>query len=226
MARIAPFEAHTERYERWFSRHEAAYRSELRALAPLVGRPRRALEVGVGTGRFAQPLGIAVGLDPSPQMLDPARRRGIAVVRGVAEALPFGEAVFDRVLVVTTLCFVDDPRAVLREARRVLVPGGAVVVGFIDRTSRLGRHYETHRGESVFYRDATFYSAAEVARLLAETGFGTLLWVQTLRKPLAETIDVEYPRPGVGEGAFVAVRATKEDSTSPSRGMHEANVPL
>lgn len=215
MARIGPFEHHTERYERWFLRHEAAYRSELLALEALAGRARRALEVGVGTGRFAAPLGVGVGLDPSPHMLAVARGRGIAVVRGIAEALPFHDGTFERVLVVTTICFVDDPRAMLREARRVLAPGGAVVIGFIDRTSRLGRHYEAHRQENVFYRDATFYSAAEVAALLGGAGFGELAWLQTLHRPLAETTTLEAPRPGVGEGAFVAVRGVRPSDSAP-----------
>jgi len=217
MARTQPFEAHTARYEHWFSRHDLAYRSELRALAPLVGRPARALEVGVGTGRFAQPLGIGVGLDPSPQMLEVARRRGIAVVRGVAEALPFGDVAFDLVLVVTTICFVDDAGHMLREVRRVLVPGGAVVIGFIDRTSRLGRHYETHRQENVFYRDATFYSADEVAHLLEDNGFRAHTWTQTLRRPLGEPTEVEVPGPGTGQGAFVAVRGITPDGGTTRR---------
>lgn len=62
-----------------------------------------------------------------------------------------GDGVFDYALVVTTTCFVDAPRAVLDEARRALRPGGALVIGFIDSTSTIGRHYETHREDSAFY---------------------------------------------------------------------------
>jgi SAM-dependent methyltransferase len=210
MARIAPFERHTRRYERWFGRHEAAYLSELRVLRELLSDPGLALEIGVGTGRFAEPLGIAIGIDPSLRMLKHARRRGIGVVCAVAEALPFRHSVFDHALVVTTICFVDDARAMFLEAGRVLKPEGALVIGFIDRTSRLGRHYETHRHESVFYRDAVFFSADEVDLLLSETGFGERTWRQTLTKPLAHTVEVESPHPGFGDGAFVAVRAIKD----------------
>lgn len=209
MARIAPFEAHTQRYEDWFARHDAAYRSELAVLKELMTEPALGLEVGVGTGRFAAPLGVEFGLDPSLRMLRHARRRGIKVVCGVAEALPFGNAAFDRVLIVTTLCFVDDARAMCREAARVLRPGGSIIIGFIDRTSGLGRQYQAHKEENVFYRDATFFSAREVARLLFDTGFDEPTWRQTLTKPLAETISVESSCPGFGAGAFVAVRAEK-----------------
>ena len=170
MARIAPFERHTERYERWFAQHQAAYLSELRALRELLPDPGLGLEIG--TGRFAEPLGVAIGIDPSLRMLEHARQRGIRVACAVAESLPFRHGVFDHALIVTTICFVDDARAMLSEVCRVLKPEGALVMGFIDRTSRLGQHYEAHRHESVFYRDAVFFSADEVDELLSETGFG------------------------------------------------------
>lgn len=219
MARIAPFERHTRRYERWFTQHRAAYVSELAALRELLPDPGLALEIGVGTGRFAKPLGIAIGIDPPLKMLACARKRGVEAVCGIAEALPFRDEVFDHALIVTTICFVDDARAMLAEARRVSRPAGAVVLGFIDRTSPLGRHYEAHRDQSVFYRDAVFFSADEVDRLLSEAGFGERAWRQTLTQPLARMIEVEPARPGFGDAAFVAVRARKEGGrTSPPTG--------
>lgn len=212
MIRIAPFEAHTRRYERWFVNHAAAYQSELLALRQLLPHPGLALEVGVGTGRFAAPLGVGIGIDPSLRMLKHARRRGIRAVCGVAEALPFRDSVFDHVLIVTTICFVDEPWMMLTEAHRVLKPEGAIVIGLIDRTSRLGKQYEARRQESVFYRDATFFSAGEVDELLSETGFGECVWRQTLTKSLAEATAVEPPRPGFGEGAFVVVRGVRHEN--------------
>jgi hypothetical protein len=61
----------------------------------------------------------------------------------------------------------------------------------------------------VFYRDAAFFSADEVDRLLSETGFGERTWRQTLIKPLAQTVEVEPSCPGFGNAAFVVVRAIK-----------------
>lgn len=226
MARIAPFERHTQRYERWFGRHEAAYRSELRVLRELLPDRGLGLEIGVGTGRFAKPLGIRVGIDPSLRMLAHARRHGIGVVCAVAESLPFRHDVFDHALIVTTICFVDDARAMLMEACRVLKPEGALIIGFIDRTSRLGRHYETHRHQNVFYRDAVFFSADEVDRLLSETGFGQRIWRQTLTKPLSEMVEVEPSRPGFGDGAFVAVRALKDAVGRSAANPARVNRPL
>lgn len=209
MAKVAPFEIHTDRYERWFVHHEAVYYSELLAVRKLLPHEGLGLEIGVGTGRFAFPLGIAIGVDPSLHMLSRAHERGIRVVGGTAEALPFADAAFDHALIVTTICFVDDAIAMLEEARRVLKPGGTLVIGFVDRDSTLGQNYLAHQAENVFYREAVFYSAREVRDLLGRTGFGDLVWIQTLFKSPDETTEIEPIRSGFGEGAFVVIRAKR-----------------
>ena len=58
--------------------------------------------------RFAAPLGIRLGVDPSLEMSRIAQKRGIDVVHGRAEDLPFDDTSMDFVLMVTTLCFLDD----------------------------------------------------------------------------------------------------------------------
>ena len=211
MPRAVAFETHHQRYEAWFEKHETAYISELLALRPFVPWEGRGIEIGVGSGRFAGPLGVQVGLDPSPAMLVYATARGIEVVQGTAENLPFVAGSFDHAMVVTTICFVDSPAGMLAEARRVLKPGGRLVIGFIDRESALGQDYLAHQAENVFYRDATFYSSDEVAQLLLETGFSISAWGQTLAHSLSETREIESLRPGRGQCAFVVIAATRED---------------
>ena len=53
------------RYEAWFTRNPAAYHSELLAVRALLPWQGLGLEIGAGTGRFAAPLGVTVGVDPS-----------------------------------------------------------------------------------------------------------------------------------------------------------------
>jgi ubiquinone/menaquinone biosynthesis C-methylase UbiE len=168
---------------------------------------RRGLEIGVGTGRFAGPLGVKFGIDPALEMLGYARARGVTAIRALAEALPFADAAFDYALVVTVICFVDNAHAMLREIARVLRPEGKLIIGLIDRESALGKDYVAHQAENVFYREATFYSAAEVESLLKETGFSHVVWGQTLSTPLSETHEIEPMRAGTGRGAFLVVRA-------------------
>jgi ubiquinone/menaquinone biosynthesis C-methylase UbiE len=206
-AKTGPFDAHSERYDHWFEVHQAAYISELLALRMLVPWGGHGLEIGVGTGRFAGPLGVARGLDPSDAMLARAATRCIETTKGIAEALPFPDRSFDYALIVTTICFVGSPDRMLDEARRVLRPDGKLVIGFIDRQSGIGQSYLDRQSESVFYREAVFYSAAEVGDLLRSQGYNIRSWGQTLFRPLAEVADIEPVRPGTGGGAFVVVMA-------------------
>jgi SAM-dependent methyltransferase len=207
LARGEPFDLHAERYDAWFERHHAAYVSELLALRPFVPLDGRGLEIGVGSGRFAAPLGIGVGVDPAIAMLARACARGVDVVAATAERLPFARESFDHVLVVTTLCFVDDPSATLAEVRRVLRPGGSLVIGFIDGDTALGREYARRRAESAFYRDATFRTAGEVDRLVCDAGFAVVAWAQTLTRAPDEIAEIEPASPGRGRGGFAVLHA-------------------
>ena len=208
MAGVDAFEGATGRYEAWFRDHHNAYRAEVRAVEELMPAAGRGMEVGVGTGRFAAPLGIRIGIDPSPAMLRIARTRGVDGVVGVGEALPFPDAAFDVVLLVTTVCFLDDFDVAFREARRVLASRGGIVVGFVDRSSALGRTYLERREENPFYREATFYTVDEVVDGLERAGFGAFEYRQTLSGPLRETGPTEPIQEGHGAGSFVVVRAS------------------
>ena len=207
--RTEPFSRYHRRYDQWFESHWAAYASELLAVRTLLPTTGLGLEIGVGTGRFAAPLSVEYGIDPVPEMLPYARARGVRVVCAAAEVLPFPDRAFDYVLIVTTLCFVKDPQAMLREAARVLRPRGKIVIGFIDQLSPLGQQYLAHRAHSPFYREARFYSVGEVRNLLREAGFSGASWVQTLRTPLAQIKAVEGVSAGTGKGAFLVVRAQR-----------------
>jgi len=209
MPKTAPFEEHTDRYEGWFEQHEAAYRSELDALRRLVPTTGDGIEIGVGSGRFAAPLGIGVGLDPSHEMLRYARERGIEVVRGVAEALPFGDATFDTALIVTTICFVDDVPRTLAEAERVLAPDGTLVIGYIDEDSPVGAIYQETKADNPFYREATFVSTDELVDALEDAGFTEFEFVQTIYHPPDEIDGPEPIEEGYGDGSFVGIGATR-----------------
>lgn len=206
MARTAPFEARSGRYDEWYVHHQAVYQSELLAVRAVLPWKGLGLEIGVGTGRFAAPLGVQVGLDPAVAMLAHARQRDIKVVQGVAEALPFADGAFDYVLMVVVLSFLDDARAGLAEIRRVLGPGGVVVIGFLDHGCPSGKSYLVRHAHKVLFRDAIFYASAEVESLLGRAGFHNLCWVQTLCHPPEEITEIEALRPGHGDGAFVVVR--------------------
>ncbi len=88
MNRNNVFDTYTEEYEEWFNKNKFAYLSEIEALKKVIPAGK-GLEVGVGTGRFAEPLGIDIGVDPSENMLKIAKLRGIKTFQGYGENLPF-----------------------------------------------------------------------------------------------------------------------------------------
>ena len=133
------FEESAQEYDDWYARNEFAYRSELAALKAFMPTEGHGLEIGVGTGRFAAPLGIKVGVEPARAMAEIARSRGIRVTRAYAEALPFADDSFDFVMLVTVLCFLSDPIQALRETMRVLKPQSRLIIGMIDPDSPLGK---------------------------------------------------------------------------------------
>jgi SAM-dependent methyltransferase len=92
------------------------------------------------SGHPGTPLGM--GLDTAATPLALACSRGVRVVR---EHLPFRAGVLGAVLVVVTVCFAEDPAALLAEARRVIRPDGAVVLGEVFAESPWGRFYQ-HQG--------------------------------------------------------------------------------
>ncbi len=205
MAITGPFQENLEAYEAWFVRNRFVYKAEVAAVRRHLPATGTGLEIGVGTGLFSLPLGISYGVDPSPRMGALATGRGVRVVRGVGERLPFPDQTFDFSLMVTTICFLDEPASGIREARRVVRPGGRVIVGFVDRESPVGKVYLAHQAESVFYRQATFFSTGEVMRLMTSVGLGPLRSTQTVFALLGEIGEDEEVKEGHGEGSFVVL---------------------
>lgn len=104
----------------------------------------RVLDVGCGPGFFVTEIaeavgagGSVVGVDLSPEMLAVAAKRAdehanVEFVESPAAPLPLPDASFDRALSVQVLEYVDDVLGALRELRRVVRPGGRVVVWDVD----------------------------------------------------------------------------------------------
>ncbi|MBN1627379.1 MAG: class I SAM-dependent methyltransferase [Deltaproteobacteria bacterium] len=209
MSRIEAFERYSNEYDKWFDNHADIYTVELEAIRRLVPPAgTEGMEVGVGSGKFAVPLGIKIGVEPSEKMASKARLQGIEVYSGIAEDLPFPDCRFDFVLMVTTICFVDDAAKSLREVQRVLKNGGFIIVAFVDRESELGKQYSEKREDSKFYKNATFFSTPEVLTYLKESGFVIKNVLQTLIPgKLPETI-----LEGFGTGAFIVIKGMKKQT--------------
>jgi len=166
------FERYACDYDRWFEEHREEYEAELVRIRRILPVPdARAVEVGVGSGRFASPLGIRIGIEPSVTLGCMARRRGIEVIRGITESLPLREESCSSVLMVTVICFLDDPARALNEIFRILMPGGTLVIAFIERDGHIARKCLHEPGKHRFLSNARFYTDSEIMALLRNSGF-------------------------------------------------------
>ena len=156
------FEEASVEYDEWFEAHKWVYQTEVEAVRKFIPETGKGIEIGVGTGRFSIPFGIKGGIEPAPAMVEIARKRGINVYKEKEENLPFQDNSFDFALIVTTLCFLEDPFQALKEIKRILKPAGKIVIGMMDEDSPPGKLCEEKRKKSKFYKDARFYSVNQV----------------------------------------------------------------
>ncbi len=123
-------------------------------LAQVEGRGyRTVLDIGCGEGRFCRMLRqrglVAVGIDPTPRLLEEAKRRDPEghYQLGTAENLEFDDGCFDVAVSYLTLPDIADFQAAIREMARVLKPGGSLLIanltGFTSAFSPQGwaEHY-------------------------------------------------------------------------------------
>jgi len=217
---ISPFDNLALEYDAWFEGEgEPTFAIEVSAFHEVLPYlPKPWLEVGVGSGRFAEALGIETGIDPSIKLLDMARERGIIGFLGRGEQELFDEESFGTVFLIVTLCFLDSPMDVLKEANRILVSGGKLVLGFVLKESPWGKFYQQKKEEGHrFYRYATFYSCAEAIRHLGQAGFVTEKVISTLFQKPGEVHHTEEPKDGYfPDAGFTIISASKSVAASGS----------
>ena len=183
LGRIYPSEYHA--YDFSESRYGFVYRvrrrlEARRALSWCKGLPvdARVLDVGCGDGfhlRILRDFGAATwsleGIEPEGKAVAAARAAGLTVHQGTIQEVALPEDGYDLILLIATIEHVDDPVSVLRAARRLLKPGGRVVV-VTDNTDTydfalFGRR---HWGGYHFPRHWHLFSTRTLARLAERSG--------------------------------------------------------
>lgn len=213
------FDSYASEYDSWYDTEagKSILTMEVDCLKPLLHRCSRPyLEVGAGSGRFAQALEIEYGVEPASALASIAKNKGIKVSEVTAESLPFPDKMFGGILMAFTLCFLDNPEKALGEAWRVLQPEGGLVLGLILRDSPWGEFYggKGREGHAI-YSQATFFSKEEVENLLQMCGFKVLDYHSTLfQLPGQRTYHLESPVSGYQQSAgFMVVASEKQEAS-------------
>jgi len=216
---VSPFDDLASAYDAWFDiEGKPVFAIEVLAFQEVLpSLPKPWLEVGVGSGRFAQALGIETGIDPSIKLIEMARRRGVTAFLGRGEQEMFDEESFGTVFLIVTLCFLDSPLDVLKEANRILIPGGKIVLGLVLKESPWGQFYLAQKAQGHrFYRYATFYTYDESLKLLEQAGFSTEKVVSMLFQKPDKVQHVEKFKKGYfpDAGFTITVAGKREVITS------------
>ncbi len=206
--KVNHYEKNWQEYDEWYDAHPAIYQSEIKALEKVMPSGR-GLEVGVGTGRFAFPLSVRYGLDPSFNMLKLAKQRNINAIQGVGENLPFRDESFHFVLIVFTIELVDDPPRFLKEAARTLKKDGTLILGIMDRNSLWGEFHEQKAAQDKSYAGFSFLIPEEVLEIFKNIDVEFEEAFQTLFQTPPDIKDIEQPKRGFGRGGFVVLKAIK-----------------
>jgi len=202
-----PFDIHTRQYEDWFKKNDTIFQSELLALKQVIPIGNKGIEIGIGSGIFAEKLNIKYGIDPSEKMLNYARQRNLEVKKGVAENLPYSDNNFDFALFMTSICFVENTAKAIEETHRILQNNGEIIIAIIDQKSSLGQILERNKNESEFYKHATFFSVQEIIEMIELGGFVITEIYQTLTSENIKII--EQPTKGYEKGSFVVIKGIK-----------------
>ena len=166
---VSPFHRFARLYDLGMWR---ADRATLEAGLAVADRPiERVLDVGGGTGRASRALSgyERVVVDAARGMLQEVRGHGLATVQADAAMLSFADGSADAVLVVDALHHMADPERVFVAARRVLRPGGVLLIREFDPTTLRGRGLVA--AEHLVGFDSGFWAPGTLRDRLAAAGF-------------------------------------------------------
>lgn len=231
----AKFDGLANEYDQWFMENENLYLTELsvveKALADV--NTDRTLSVGCGSGLFEVSLkdkGIVVtdGLEPSEDMAEIARKRGLDVIIGVIETAELEDEAYDCIYLNGSSSYIEDLDQAYKTVYKALKPGGHIVVIDVPKESPYGIIYEFVGHAGTYDLDAfkgilppspypidlvstfTLTTTPEKRDILENVGFKDFKFYQALtQSPVYSNDSVEGAIDGYDKGSYVAIVAQK-----------------
>jgi ubiquinone/menaquinone biosynthesis C-methylase UbiE len=219
--RVVP--GHVDR-DLW-NEHYARY-----AFATRLSRGRRVLDVGCGNGygttELAQSAATVIGLDVAADVVAAAdklyARPNVRFLPGSAAQLPFRDGIFDLVVAFEVIEHLADWADLIREARRVLAPGGQLIVStpnkafYTDSRGGAGANpFHVHEFEYGEFRDALQREFPHVSLFLQDHTEGIVIQATGQRGPADVRFDGDAPRPEEAS-FFIAVCAVTPQVGAPT----------
>jgi SAM-dependent methyltransferase len=170
--------------------NQARTYDETRAASPSVlgplrealeGAPgRRLVDIGGGTGNYSRALRDEgwdpIVVDREPGMLERAAAKGLETVQGDAQRLPLPDASADAAMLVSMLHHVEDPAAAIAEAKRVLRPGGRLVLMVFTREDLAATWMTDYWPSTVAWMDESHPSLEDLLRLVPGARVIPIVW--------------------------------------------------
>lgn len=141
------FDEYASLYDAWFMENPNVLLSEARLVALTLRGAGNILSIGCGSGLFEKILhdefGIVItdGIEPSTDMAEIARRRGLNVTIATAEEADFGAGKYNTILFNGSPSYITDLRGVVAKAYEALPAGGRVVLIDVPKESGYGMMY-------------------------------------------------------------------------------------
>ncbi len=205
--KINPFDKKIEEYDKWFEHNIHTFHSELEAIKLCFEEGKKTIEIGVGTGIFAEKLGVKEGVEPSALMAAVSRLRGIHIISSYAEDLDLEDNSYEQILMITVLCFLSDEQKAIAEIKRILKKNGIFILAFLNKNTKLGRIYDEKKENDDIYKYARFKSDEEVIQLLESNHFKIIDSYNTVTDFENKIYDINK---GIGDGIFTVIKAIKE----------------
>lgn len=195
--------------EDWFDNYKMIFDSQVMAIRKIIPRGK-GIDIGAGSGAFASALGIEYGTEIIEQLADEAEKRGVKIIETIPERIAGEKCGFDFATMINEV-YSGEPDRAFFEVKRLLKPGGSLIIAFYDKNSDLGRSCYQDEQENLFCRHTEFYTVNEIDTALERAGFGEKRFYQTLfHEHIKELEHAEEPIEGHGEGGFVVVEAKKQ----------------
>ena len=204
------FETHSRNYLSWAKRYDKIFNAELKALKQMVPQNGKGMEMDLGVGQYAIPLGIKYGTEASRELRSIASKRGLTVSDIQMGKLPYESNQFDFVLLLFNVLTMEDINNKIHEISRVLKKGGSLIIAFLDKTAFDKKPESYQKSLLYFYEKVKFLTTDSILSVLNKFGYADFSFVQTFSQNPDDSSFVEEPKNGYGEGVLVIMKVSKK----------------